>query len=358
MKKLQFNENFLKNFFILTTIFLAVITFFLILKPFIISFIWSSLFVISIWPIAIRLEKIFLGRRFLTLVFIFFLLLLIFIVPIILVINYLKNHITYLLYLCNQGKIHLPELKWLIKIPFFGKNIFSHYHLFIFKENPTITWKLIKDLKIYHYNNYYIFIKYIHHFTYFFLQLFFIILFSFFLYLKAETLKNIIYCLLNLVIPNYSNQIISTIIQTIRSISFGIFYTILIQGILGGIGLIISAVNYKIILMAVIILSCLVQLGPLPILLLIVFWLYVNNNSFLGTLLLIWSFFVGVLDNIIKLFLIKAGIDLPIILFFLGIAGGFLAFGFIGLFIGPIIMIIFYQLILIWVNEFPIKKNN
>ena len=55
-------------------------------------------------------------------------------------------------------------------------------------------------------------------------------------------------------------------------------------------------------------------------------------------ILLLWiylSIFVGLIDNFIKPWLIGFGIEMPMSLTILGVFGGFLAFGFLGLFIGP-----------------------
>ncbi|MOA37510.1 putative inner membrane protein [compost metagenome] len=62
---------------------------------------------------------------------------------------------------------------------------------------------------------------------------------------------------------------------------------------------------------------------------------------------------VGTLDNFLRPALIRMGADLPLILILSGVIGGLLAFGMIGLFIGPVVLAVSYRLVSAWVNEAP-----
>lgn len=55
-------------------------------------------------------------------------------------------------------------------------------------------------------------------------------------------------------------------------------------------------------------------------------------------MLLVWSGVVGTLDNVIRPMLIRMGADLPLLLILSGVIGGLIAFGMIGLFIGPVVL--------------------
>jgi len=56
------------------------------------------------------------------------------------------------------------------------------------------------------------------------------------------------------------------------------------------------------------------------------------------------------LDNFLRPFLIKRGADIPILLIFAGVIGGLLAFGIVGLFIGPVVLTVTYTLLASWVT--------
>jgi predicted PurR-regulated permease PerM len=66
--------------------------------------------------------------------------------------------------------------------------------------------------------------------------------------------------------------------------------------------------------------------------------------------LLVWSVVVGALDNFLRPVLIKLGADLPLLLILSGVIGGLLAFGLIGIFVGPVVLAVSYTLLGAWVG--------
>ena len=126
--------------------------------------------------------------------------------------------------------------------------------------------------------------------------------------------------------------------QAVRAVALGVVVTALAQAVLGGIGLAISGVPYAALLTVVMIFTCLVQLGPLIVLVPSIIWLYWTGDTTWGTVLLVWSCVVGTMDNVIRPVLIRMGADLPMILILSGVIGGLIAFGMIGLFIGPVLL--------------------
>ena len=78
-------------------------------------------------------------------------------------------------------------------------------------------------------------------------------------------------------------------------------------------------------------------------------WLFNQGSTGWGIFMLVWGFFVisGV-DNVVKPMLISRGSSLPFILVLLGVMGGVLAFGFVGLFIGPTLLAVGLGLLRNW----------
>ena len=64
-----------------------------------------------------------------------------------------------------------------------------------------------------------------------------------------------------------------------------------------------------------------------------------------------WSLVVGTLDNVLRPMLIKKGADLPLLLVFAGVIGGLIAFGIVGIFIGPVVLAVAFTLLKAWVEE-------
>jgi len=80
-----------------------------------------------------------------------------------------------------------------------------------------------------------------------------------------------------------------------------------------------------------------------------VIWTYAEHGPVWGTGLLLWSLFCITFDNFVRPLLIKRGADLPVLLIFAGVIGGLVAFGIIGLFIGPVVLAVAYTLLADWV---------
>jgi len=141
--------------------------------------------------------------------------------------------------------------------------------------------------------------------------------------------------------------------RTIRGVVLGVVGTALIQSAIGGLGLLITGVPAAALLTAVMLFLCLAQLGPLLVLAPSVIWLFWSGQSVSGGILLIIAVAAGTLDNVVRPLLIKRGADLPLLLIFAGVLGGLVAFGIIGLFIGPVVLTVAYTLLMTWMSGQP-----
>lgn len=137
--------------------------------------------------------------------------------------------------------------------------------------------------------------------------------------------------------------------SAIRAVALGVVGTALIQSVLGGLGLAVSGVPAIGILTALIFMFCLAQIGPVPVLIPAVVWLFWTDRTGWGIALAIWTLFLGAIDNIISPLLMKKGADLPLLLVFAGVTGGLMVFGIIGLFIGPVVLAVSFTLLNAWV---------
>jgi predicted PurR-regulated permease PerM len=130
--------------------------------------------------------------------------------------------------------------------------------------------------------------------------------------------------------------------QSVQSVALGVVVTALVQSALVGLGLWLCGVPHPGLL-------CIAQLGPIFVLVPAIIWMYSHASAGWATALLIWSIPVALLDNFLKPILISRGVDLPILLIFAGVIGGLVAFGVIGLFLGPVILAVTYKSLGVWI---------
>jgi predicted PurR-regulated permease PerM len=147
------------------------------------------------------------------------------------------------------------------------------------------------------------------------------------------------------------DQVVRLAGQAVRGVALGVVVTALVQSVLGGIGLAIAGVPFAAILTAVMFMLALAQIGPLPVLVGGLIWLWTQGSTGWFVALLVWTIVVGSLDNILRPILIKRGADLPLLLIFAGVIGGLFAFGLLGLFVGPVLLAVAYTLLDAWVSE-------
>ena len=127
--------------------------------------------------------------------------------------------------------------------------------------------------------------------------------------------------------------------------------TALAQAVFGGLGLAIAGVPFAAVLTAVMLLLSIAQIGVVPVLGFAAAWLYWTGESTWGTFLLAWTVIAGTMDNFLRPMLIRKGADLPLLLVFAGVVGGLLAFGLIGIFVGPVILAVADALLKAWIDD-------
>jgi len=80
-------------------------------------------------------------------------------------------------------------------------------------------------------------------------------------------------------------------------------------------------------------------------------WLYWSDRTGAAVLLAVIAVVAGAIDNVVRPLLIKRGVDLPLVLIFAGVIGGLVAFGIIGLFVGPVVLAVARTLLQAWMSE-------
>jgi predicted PurR-regulated permease PerM len=84
-----------------------------------------------------------------------------------------------------------------------------------------------------------------------------------------------------------------------------------------------------------------------------VIWKFYSGDVVWGAVLLAFAVLAATIDNVIRPVLIRKGADLPLLLIITGVIGGMLAFGIMGVFVGPVILGVAYVLIGEWMEDDP-----
>jgi predicted PurR-regulated permease PerM len=139
--------------------------------------------------------------------------------------------------------------------------------------------------------------------------------------------------------------------RAIRGVALGVGLTALAQALLGAAGLLVCGVPLVGLLTVLMFLLAISQVGPGILLLGATGWLYWQDQTLWGTVMLAWTVLVMNVDNFLRPWLIQRSVKLPLLLIFVGVVGGLLSFGIIGIFVGPVVLAVTYELTLAWVAE-------
>jgi predicted PurR-regulated permease PerM len=140
---------------------------------------------------------------------------------------------------------------------------------------------------------------------------------------------------------------------TVRSVTRGILGVALIQSILAGLGWLVAGVPAAGLWALRALLLSTVQVGIFPIAIPILIYVFstADTTTFIG--LLVWTILIGSIDNILKPILLGRGVEVPMTVIFVGAIGGFLSSGIIGLFVGSVVLVLGYKVVIAWLNEGP-----
>ncbi|MFJ3483695.1 AI-2E family transporter [Pseudomonas sp. NPDC090202] len=178
------------------------------------------------------------------------------------------------------------------------------------------------------------------------------LVFVFFFYRDGPRLAAFVLSLLERLIGDRAQYYVDLVAGTVQRVVNGVIGTAAAQAILALIGFLIAGVPGALVLGIGTFLLSLVPMGPPLIWIPATAWLAWKGEYGMAVFLGLWgTFIVSGVDNVLKPYLISRGGNLPLVIVLLGVFGGLLAFGFIGLFIGPTLLAVAYSLLLDWVGD-------
>jgi predicted PurR-regulated permease PerM len=334
---------------------ILIVSSFWVLRPFLISIIWAALIVVATWPILTWLETRLGGRRGLAVAVMTAAMLLVVFVPMMLVVLTIVNNaesITAQAKSLTSLSLSSPP-DWIEHTPLVGGKLAERWKVFaslspeerFSRVTPyartVLQWLATQAGGI----------------GMAMLQFLLTVIIATILYAQGEIVREGVLSFARRLAGRQGEDVAVLAGKAVRGIVLGVVVTALVQAAVGGIGLFVVGVPAAGLLTAVMAILCLAQIGPFLVLVPAVIWLYWSGQPAWGTVLLVFSVVAGTIDNVIRPFLIKKGADLPLLLIFAGVIGGLIAFGIIGIFIGPVALAVTYTLLKAWVSGDALKDE-
>ncbi len=322
---------------------------FWILKPFLAALIWATMIVVATWPLMLAVQARLRGRRPLAVAAMTAALLLLLVVPLSLAIGTIvENADRIAVWSKSLATLSLPAPPdWLARVPAVGPQLAEGWTRLI-EAGPgalagrlspyaqkLVGWLLARAGSM----------------GVLFVQFLLTLFLSAALYSSGEQSAAAALRLARRIAGAQGENAVRLAAKAIRAVALGVVVTAIIQSALAGIGMAVAGIPYATFLTALIFMLTVAQVGPAPVLIPAVVWLYWSGDTGWASALLVWSILVGGLDNFLRPALIRRGANLPLLLIFAGVIGGLFAFGVIGLFIGPVVLAVSYTLLADWIDD-------
>jgi predicted PurR-regulated permease PerM len=318
-----------------------------VLRPFLLSLLWATIIVVSTWPLMLRLQAWFGGRRAAADAVMTAGLLLVLFAPLYFAVATIveqSDRIVALVHTLTTRKFPPPP-PWVDAVPLLGHEAERRWlelaslepHQLAERVTPlvrtAIGWFAARAGG----------------FGTTLLNFLITVVISAILYAKGERAAAQVLRFFRRLSGDRGDVIVTLSGKAIRAVALGIVVTALAQTALAGVGLAVVGVPFATLVCAVAFILCIAQLGPLLAMLPWVIWLYATGSPGRGTVLLIFTVLAQTIDQVLRPMLIKRTADLSLLLILPGVIGGLLWLGIIGLFVGPVILAVGSTLLDGWI---------
>jgi predicted PurR-regulated permease PerM len=320
-----------------------------IVRPFLPALIWATMIVVATWPVLLGIEKRVGGRRWIAVTVMLIGLLIVIVLPLYAAVSTIAEHGGDIVERAKSLPTYTlpPPPRWLQTVPFFGERVAREWQLLsdagpggiLARVQPyaiiAAKWMLSHAGAV----------------GVLVIHLVLTVVIAGILYSQGEAASGFVSRFAARIAAERGTAAVQLGALSIRAVALGIVVTAATQAALAGLGLYVAGIPGAGILTALILILCLAQIGPALPLIGAVVWLFYHNQLVAGIVLGGWSLLVVTLDNVLRPLLIKRGVDLSLLLILTGVLGGVIAFGIVGLFIGPVILAVTFTLLKAWIDD-------
>jgi predicted PurR-regulated permease PerM len=154
--------------------------------------------------------------------------------------------------------------------------------------------------------------------------------------------------------PDAGPHVTELCAATIRAVAQGVVGIAFIQMLLIGVAFVVKGIPGAGPLALAVLLLGIMQLPATLITIPVIIWVFASEGFTVAAIVFaIYTFIAGLADNVLKPLLLGRGVDVPMPVVLIGALGGMVTGGVIGLFIGPVVLAVGYQLFWRWIDEQP-----
>lgn len=175
------------------------------------------------------------------------------------------------------------------------------------------------------------------------------VIFSGYVLANAVNMMNSVRKLAKRIYPERGSTFLEIMTETIQNVSRGVIGVSLLQSLIFGLLLLLTGIPGAGLITFLALILCITQIGLIPLVIPLAIWLFFTKSFAFAFIVTLFMLLTLLIDNL-KPFVMAQGLRTPLIVIFTGVIGGLLLHGVIGVFIGPVILAISYELAYHWIN--------
>ncbi len=138
---------------------------------------------------------------------------------------------------------------------------------------------------------------------------------------------------------------------TIRAVSRGVIGVSALQALLAGLGLLAAGIPAASLITSAVLILGIIQIGPSIVLIPLIIWSWTAMEATSALLFTAYMLPISLLDNILRPLVMARGLETPMLIILTGVIGGTISYGITGLFLGPIVLTVIWELLVAWIGE-------
>jgi predicted PurR-regulated permease PerM len=144
---------------------------------------------------------------------------------------------------------------------------------------------------------------------------------------------------------------------TIRAVARGVIGISALQAFFAGLGLMAVGIPGASLITSAVLILGIIQIGPSIILIPLIIWSWTAMETTTALLFTAYMIPVNLLDNVLRPLVMGRGLETPILVILIGVIGGTISYGITGLFLGPIILAVIWELLMAWIRESETRRQ-
>lgn len=318
-----------------------------LLRPFIFDLLWAAILCYVTWPMFNRLRDWGLSHNWAATAMVLPIGVLLLTPFVAAAFTFTDDVNRFLMWLNQSGHVWPEPPQWMVKIPWLGASLEEAWQRFANDSGRLVNfgkqyalsasaWMLQQSINL----------------AAELMHMGLSILVLFFFFRDGEHVARHVVVAVERLAGERTQRILHVVRSSLRAVVYGILGTALVQALASILGFVLAGVPYAFVLGVVAFFLMIIPAAGTIVWLPISLWLLAEGEAGWALFIALWFLlFVGTIDNWLRPILISREVELPFLLIVFGIFGGLLAFGFIGVFIGPTLLATSYALILDWLIQ-------